>query len=82
MLEALALSLIAPMLAVDMAGLVKGLIYLLIAALVIGVVCYIIVRLATQFLPGFGPFAWIVYVIGGLVLLLIALQVFGPVLGV
>lgn len=74
---------IAPlMMAVDLAGLIRGLIYLLIGALIVGVVCYVIVRLASQFMPGFAPFAWIVYVIGGLVVLLIALNVFGSALGV
>jgi uncharacterized membrane protein (DUF373 family) len=68
-------------LAIDMAGLIKGLIYLLIAALIVGVICYVIVRLATQFMPGFAPFAWILWVIGGLILLLVALNVFGPTLG-
>lgn len=80
MLEALVLT-IAPMLAIDLAGLVKGLIYLLIAALVIAVVVYIVVRLATQFVPGFAPFAWILWAIGGLVLLLVALNIFGPMFG-
>ncbi len=75
----LALALLA---AVDLSALIRGLIYLLIGALVVGVVCYIIVRLASQFMPGFAPFAWIVYVIGGLILLLIALTVFGPALGI
>lgn len=79
MLEALIL--FAPALAVDLSGLIRGLIYLLIAALVIGVVCYIIVRLASQFMPGFAPFAWIIWCIGGLILLLVALNVFGPTMG-
>ena len=73
---------LAPLLlAIDMSGLVKGVIYLLLAAIVIGIICYIIVRLASQFMPGFAPFAWILWCIGGLVLLLVALNVFGPTLG-
>ncbi len=79
MLEALIL--FAPALALDMSGLVRGLIYLLIAALVVGIVCYIIVRIASQFMPGFAPFAWIVWCIGGLVILLVALNLFGSALG-
>lgn len=74
--------LLLSLLAVDLSGLIRGLIYLLIAALVVGLVCYVIVRLASQFMPGFAAWAWIVWVIGGLVVLLIALNVFGGALGV
>lgn len=44
-------------------------------------VCYIVVRLITQFFPGFAAFAWIVWCIGGLILLLLALRLFAPLLG-
>jgi hypothetical protein len=58
-----------------------GLIWLLVYALAICLVCYIVVRLAIQFVPGFAPFAWIVWCIGGLILLLLAFRLFAPVLG-
>jgi hypothetical protein len=58
-----------------------GLVWLLIYALGIAIVCYIVVRLATQFVPGFAPFVWIVWCIGGLILLILALRLFSPLLG-
>lgn len=64
-----------------MEGLLIGLIWLLIYALVICIVAYIIVRLAAQFVPGFAPFAWIVWCIAGLILLIMALRLFAPLLG-
>ena len=67
---------------VDVAGLIRALIYLLIAALVVAVVVYIIARLAAQFVPGAAAFVWILWAIGGLILLLIAFNLFGPLLGV
>lgn len=59
-----------------------GLIWLLIYALVICLVVYIVVRLASQFIPGFAPFAWIVWCIAGLILLILALRLFSPMLGI
>jgi hypothetical protein len=70
------------LLAVDLGGLIRGLIYLLIAALVVGIVLYIIIRLLSQFMPGFAPYAWILWAIGGLILVLIALNIFGGMIGV
>lgn len=64
-----------------MEGLLVGLIWLLIYALVIAIVCYIVTRLASQFMPGFAPYAWIVWCIGGLILLILALRLFSPMLG-
>lgn len=61
-------------------ALLVGLIWLLIYALVIGLFCYIVVRLASQFMPGFAPFAWVVWCIGGLILLILALRLFSPLL--
>lgn len=58
-----------------------GLVWLLIYALGIALVCYIVVRLAVQFVPGFAAFAWIVWCIGGLILLILALRLFSPLLG-
>ena len=64
-----------------MESMLVGLIWLLIYALAIALVCYIVVRLAVQFVAGFAPFAWIVWCIGGLILLVLALRLFAPLLG-
>jgi hypothetical protein len=64
-----------------MDALLLGLIWLLLYALAIALVCYIVVRLATLFVPAFTPFAWIVWCIGGLVLLVLALRLATPLLG-
>ena len=63
-----------------MEALLVGLIWLLIYALCIALVCYIVVRLASQFVPSFAAYAWIVWCVGGLVLLILALRLFGPLL--
>jgi hypothetical protein len=60
-------------------GLLTGLITLLIVAIVIMVVCYIVARLVAQFVPGAAPMVWIIYAIGGLILLIYALRLFAPV---
>lgn len=65
-----------------MEGLLVGLIWLLVYAFVICLVCYIIVRAASQMVPGFPPYAWIVWCIGGLIWLILALRLFGPMLGI
>ena len=64
-----------------MEGLLVGLIWLLIYALIIAIVCYVIVRLAKQFVPGFEPFTWIVWVIGGLIVLIMAVRLLRPMMG-
>lgn len=64
-----------------MDALLVGLIWLLIYALVIAIVVYILTRLAAQFVPGFASFVWIVWCIGGLILLILALRLFAPLLG-
>jgi hypothetical protein len=61
-------------------ALIVGLIWLLIYALVIGIICYVVTRLAAQFFPAGAAFTWVVWCIGGLILLLLALQVFAPAL--
>ena len=58
-----------------------SLIWLLVYALVIAIVCYVVTRLAVQFVTGFAPFIWIVWCIGGLVLLVMALRLFAGPLG-
>lgn len=58
-----------------------SLVWLLIYALAVALVCFIVVRLATQFVPAFAAFAWIVWCIGGLILLILALRLFAPMLG-
>lgn len=63
-----------------MEALLVGLIWLLVYALCIALVCYIVVRLASQFFPGFAPYAWVVWCIGGLILLILALRLFAPMM--
>lgn len=64
-----------------MDALLVALIWLLIYALIIAIVCYVVVRLATQFLPGAAAFAWIIWAIGGLILLVIVIRTVAPLLG-
>lgn len=64
-----------------MEGLLTGLITLLIVAIIVAVVAYIVARLVAQFVPGAAPYTWLVYAIGGLILLIYALRVFAPHLG-
>jgi hypothetical protein len=61
-------------------ALISGLIWLLIIALVICIVCYVVTRIIAQFVPGAAGWAWIVWAIGGLILLLLALRLFAPLL--
>lgn len=63
-----------------MEALIVGLIWLLIYALVIGVVCYIVTRLIVQFVPPAAPFTWVVWAIGGLILLLLLVRLLLPAL--
>lgn len=51
-----------------------GLVWLLIYALIICVICWIVTRLVAQFAPGGAGYAWIVWAIGGLILLILALR--------
>lgn len=62
-----------------MDALLVGIIWLLIYALFIALACYIVVRLAAQFFAGFA-YGWVVWCIGGLILLLLALRLFAPML--
>ncbi len=64
----------------DIEALLAGLIWLLIYALVICLVCYVVTRIASQIVPGFAPYAWIVWAIGGLIWLILALRLLGPLL--
>ena len=63
-----------------MEGLLVGLIGLLVVAIVIMVVCYIVARLLGQMMPGAAPYVWIIYAIGGLIILIYALRLFAPAL--
>lgn len=65
-----------------MDAVLVGLVWLLIYALIVALVCFIVTRLASQFVPGFAAFAWIVWCIGGLILLILALRLFAPSLGI
>jgi hypothetical protein len=61
-------------------ALIGALIWLLIYALIICVLCWIVTRIIAQFVPGAAAWAWIVWAIGGLILLLLALRLFAPLL--
>lgn len=63
-----------------MEGLIVGLIWLLVYALVIGIVCYIVTRLVSQFIPGAAPYVWVIWAIGGLILLLFVIKLVMPAL--
>lgn len=56
-----------------------GLIWLLVYGLVIAVVCYIVARLLAQFLPAATAYVWIVWVIGGLIWLILAIRLLSGV---
>jgi hypothetical protein len=66
----------------DIEGLLTGLITLLVVAIIIAIVCYIVARLVAQFMPGAAPYVWIIWAIGGLIVLIFVLRLFGPALGV
>jgi hypothetical protein len=61
-------------------ALIVGLIWVLIAALILAVVCYVITRLVAQFFPGGGAYGWLVWAIGGLVLLLVIVRTIVPLI--
>lgn len=63
-----------------MEGVITALIWLLIYALVIAVIAFIVVRLVATFAPSAAVYAWIIWCIGGLILLLLALRLFGSVI--
>ena len=63
-----------------MESLLTGLITLLVVAIIVMVVCYIVARLVAQFVPGAAPMVWIIYAIGGLILLIYALRLLAPAL--
>lgn len=61
-------------------GLIVGLIWLLVYALLIAVVCWIATKLISQFFPPAAAYAWVVWAIGGLVLLLLIVKLLLPAL--
>jgi lipid-A-disaccharide synthase-like uncharacterized protein len=61
-------------------GLLTGLITLLIVAIVVMIVCYVVARLLGQVMPGAAPYVWLIYAIGGLIILIYALRLFAPAL--
>ena len=63
-----------------MESVLSALICLLLYTGCIAIVCYIVTRILAQFVPGAAGWAWIVWAIGGLVLLLLALRLFAPLL--
>lgn len=63
-----------------MDALLVGLIWLLVYALIIGVVCWIVTRLIAQFFAPAAAFTWVVWAIGGLILLLMIVRLLVPAL--
>lgn len=63
-----------------MDALLVGLIWLLVYVLIVCVICYIIARLAAQFLPGAAAYTWIIWCIAGLIIIIMALRLLGPAL--
>ena len=61
-------------------ALIVALIWLLIYAFFIGIVCWIVTRLLAQFVPPAAPFTWVIWAIGGLILLLLLMQILLPAL--
>lgn len=72
------LALFAPLLLQNVGGLISGAIYLLFAVLIVIIICYIVTRLIEQFFSGASSFSWVIWAIGGLILLLIAWNIFSP----
>ncbi len=64
----------------DIEGLLFGLITLLIVAIVVMIICYVVARLLGQVMPGAAPYVWLIYAIGGLIVLIYALRLFAPLL--
>lgn len=65
-----------------MDAVLVGLVWLLIYALIVALACFIVARLFAQFAPAAVGWSWIVWCIGGLILLLLALRLFAPLLGI
>jgi hypothetical protein len=61
-------------------SILGGLIWLLIYALVVALVCYVVTRILAVFAPPAAAYGWIVWCIGGLLLLILALRLFGGML--
>lgn len=56
-----------------------ALIWLLVYAAVIALACFIVARIVVTFLPAARGWAWIVWCIGGLVLLILAIRMLSGV---
>ena len=57
-----------------------SLIWLLVYALVVAVVCFVVARILTMFAPGAATYTWIVWCIGGLLLLILAVRLLSGVI--
>lgn len=57
-----------------------GLIWILVYALCIAFVCWIVTKLMVQFFEGSSAFTWVVWAIGGLILLLLIVRLLLPAL--
>jgi hypothetical protein len=61
-------------------GILVHLIWLLIYALIIAVVCWIVVRILATFAPPAAAYSWIIWAIGGLLLLILVVRLLGSVI--
>jgi hypothetical protein len=57
-----------------------GLIWLLIFALIVAIVCWVVVRILATFAPPAAAYGWIVWAIGGLLLLILAIRLLGTLI--
>jgi len=56
-----------------------GLVWLLVYALVVAVVCFIVTKIIAMFVPAGASYTWIVWCIGGLLLLILAIRLLSSV---
>ena len=63
-----------------MEGVLAGLVWLLMYALIVALVCFVVTRILVTFAPPAAAYGWIVWCIGGLLLLILALRLLGGLL--
>jgi hypothetical protein len=64
-----------------MESVLVTLIWLLVYALVVALVCWVVTKIMATFAPDMVAYAWIVWAIGGLLLIVLALRLLSPLLG-
>lgn len=64
----------------DIEGILPGLIWLLVYALVVAIGCFIVSRILAMFAPGGAAYSWIIWCIGGLLLLILAIRLLSSVI--